>query len=348
MNISPVSVFSFCRRKIPVYAVDSKGNYQRYNSKTEAAEKLNITTADVNRASIKRFHKAKGYMFIPASDVEVVSDNGEIAVYKQKMDEIIAYKTLNREIYAIDKNGNYKKFPSQAEASKQLGIERRAISSAISGNNRTAQGYFFTYADKIESKDNNGNAVVDDEKIKELICDKPLHPIYAIDKQGNFKKFSNQFEAAQNLGISRQRISQVLSSATSSCGGYYIVPADEIETKNEEGKVSIDKTKIENLLAEKRILARYRSAGTVKKIYAIDSNGNYRKFDSRQIASETLGIPVSTIGNVVIGCQKTSHGLIFVNASEIEKVGENHEFVVDDEKLKKILKQRFPKTIFLS
>ena len=351
MYISPIRNnlynISFARKKIPVYALDEKGNYQRFNSKTDASKAIGVTTPEIVRSAENRFHRAGGYFIVNADELEKRNDNGEIIVYQKDIDEILAYRTINKAIYAIDKKGNYKKFQTISDASKELDIDRRAISSALSNKHKTANGYFFVHANTLELSDENGNITVDSKKIKELIEKKPQHPIYAIDKQGNYIKFSNQDEASKSLGVSRQRIAQVLNSRNSTCSGYYIVSADKVESENNEGKVLIDKAKVEEILIKKSILTRSRSAGMIKKVYAIDSKGNYRKFNSRQEASMTLGVPVSAITNTIIGCQKTSHGLTFVNAKENEKVSKDRKFTIDNEKLNAFLKERFPKTTFL-
>ena len=354
MYISPVSNYhfnniSFTKKKIPVYSIDSDGNYERFNSRSEAAKKLGITAPEINRSAAKRFHKAKGLFFVNADEIETKKENGEIVVYQEDIDKLLEYRTKEKEIYAFDIHGNYLKFASQTEASKELGIDGRTISSIILDERRSTKGYFFAPASKIESKDELGRIFVDREKINNIINrEKYSHPIYAIDKKGNYRKFSNQAQAAQELGISRQRIGQVINSINSSCNGYYIVDANQVESKDDDGRMLIDKAKIEKMLIEKSILRRSRSSGKLKQIYAIDSKGNYKKFASRQEASEVLGISVSTIGSIIIGEQKTSHGLTFVNANQIEKTSQDKETIVDSDILSKIIKKRFPKSIFLS
>ncbi len=69
MYISPVSNYhfsniSFTKKKIPVYSIDSNGNYERFNSRTEAAKKLGIAAPEINRSAAKRFHRAKGLFFL--------------------------------------------------------------------------------------------------------------------------------------------------------------------------------------------------------------------------------------------------------------------------------------------
>ena len=351
MYILPVSNFfnniSFGKNKKPVYAIDSKGNYQRFNSGYEAAQKLGVTAPEISRSAANRFHKAGGYFIVNADEIESTDDDGKIVVKQKDIDRIVEYRTLKREIYAIDKNGNYLKFPSQSVASEELGVDRRAITNVVTGKRRIAKGYYFTLASKVESKDEHGNIFVDKDKVNKVIEDKPLHPIYAIDRQGNYIKFSNQKEAALELKTSRQRISQVLDSNNSTCAGYYFVPASKVESKDEDGKTIIDKAKIEEMLVKKAILTRSRSAGKIKRVYAIDSKGNYRKFASKKEASDKLGISVNTIAATVVGIQKTTQGLTFVNADQIEIKNKNREISIDTAKLEEITKERFPKTIFL-
>ena len=74
------------------------------------------------------------------------------------------------------------------------------------------------------------------------------NPVYAIDKKGNYLRFDSQKEAAQNLNISQQMISQVARNIHPTAKGYVFIRAEEIETKDENGVTKLDANKLTEIL----------------------------------------------------------------------------------------------------
>ena len=355
MYISPISNYynkiSFTgNKKTPVYSIDPKGNCKRYESKTQAAYDLGVTQPVVSRAASRKYYKAGGYVIVKPEEIESKDENGRVFVDNSKVKNVINRSAASKGVYAIDREGNYTRYDSRTIASEELGIARNAINSVIAGCQRTSGGYLFVDADKIEAEDEKGDMVVDKKKLnKAMKRFEVVDSVYAIDKDGNYTRYDSQTAATKELGVTRADVNNALLGKQITAKGYFFVKADEVETYDEEGRGLLDSAKLQVIFAEKTSLLNPAARGKrkPKSIYAIDQNGRYRKFNSRQEASEALGMSISSIGNVFSGFQNACHGLTFAFASELETQGENGEVTVDKEKLQKLREERFSKkTIF--
>ncbi len=336
---------SFTARKPnPVYAIDKKGNYQRFNSQKEAAKNFNISEQMISQTA-RNFHPtAKGYVFIRAEEIEKADANGNITVNTQeigeKLSKIDSSKFYARVIpvYAVDTNGTYQKFANQKEAEKSLGISQPRISNVIAGEYgyKTAGGYVFAYAEDVENKDNKGNVSVDLNKIKELTDKAKSYDktIYAIDKKGNYRKFKNETEAAKAFNIKSSQISVVLTGnkGSKTANGHTFVRARDIEIEDANGNTTIDLNKIKELTDKANFVNK-------KALYAIDSKGNYQKFSSQSEAAKALNISETAVHIAARRLAKTAKGYILVPAGKIETKDENGVSILDTNKLTEILKK---------
>ena len=117
-------------------------------------------------------------------------------------------------VYAFDSDGNFTRYESAKETSKELSINMTGIRECLSGQRSISKGHRFFYAENFEKVDENGQIVIDYEKIDEI--SEEINPaikklmskygkIYALNGV-NVKEFKNIRQAARELGISQDTI----------------------------------------------------------------------------------------------------------------------------------------------
>ncbi|MGM9994548.1 MAG: hypothetical protein ACI37R_07465 [Candidatus Avigastranaerophilus sp.] len=95
--------------------------------------------------------------------------------------------------YAIDNDGNYKKYNSKNKAIQELGTNNALIIECLNGTRKKTAGHALVYADEIESIDEHGNVTIDTNKVKEIVCssfeEAEKTPVYAVDEKGRYGDF---------------------------------------------------------------------------------------------------------------------------------------------------------------
>ena len=255
-------------------------------------------------------------------------------------------------IYAIDEEGNYTKFSSRREAADTIQTDASSISMCLNGKRLRAGGHYFVFASEIEKIDKNGNVTVDTELLDKKILDiKNLSkadsckkPVYAIDKDANLQRFESVREAASVLGGSDSNISKCLKGEQHLCAGYGYVYADEIERKDDSGKIRLDKRKITAKVKE--INKAIEAQPVIRPFYAVDKNGNYIKFERNRDAVHELGVNHSTVKDCLDGKRDTTGGYAFFYADEVEQIDENGNVVVNFDISEEIFDQKTPIPIY--
>ena len=239
-----------------IYAIDKYGNYQKFDSQVIAAKELdlNVSLIQVGRNLRSDGIFSDSYTFVYPEEIEEVDEQGKVFVSEKKVKEHIdSIEAKMGYFYAIDKDGYYKKYKQKKEAAADLGLHSNTsnISYCLSGKTRTAGGFIFVLPEAIETTDKNGNKVVDIALVQQLIEERFSNPnaIYSIDKFGNYKKFEKSSDAIKELGFPEQTgcISQCINGNQKSTHGYTFVKATEVEIKDENGTVTVDKNKIEEI-----------------------------------------------------------------------------------------------------
>lgn len=199
--------------KKPVFAVDLKTNkVLKFESQSEAARQLGIAQENVNAVVNGRLIQTHGYWF--------TEDEGEIT--EERIQKIKNSTCFHNEVFAVDpKTGKVMRFDSQAEAGRQLGIDKSHIGSVIKGQRETAKGYWFT----------DGESKITEEKIQEIKGNMRVYflgGVIAIDlKAQKVLYFEKQSEAACQLGISRVGVNDVLKGRQKSSHDCWFTYADE-------------------------------------------------------------------------------------------------------------------------
>ena len=153
---------------------------------------------------------------------------------------------------------------------------------------------------------------------------KKNQPVYAVDAYKNVQRFETRKEAATALGVSPTIISGVLQGQLNRTGNYTFLSPEEIERVDDDGNIKIDAKKLEE--AKNKI---------VTAIYVIDKHKNYIRYETQKEASLSLGVATGNISRCLLTAGK-SNGYVFVSATEVEKVDEKGNVVIDVEKIEKL------------
>ena len=211
-------------------------------------------------------------------------------------------------------------------AAESVGGSDSNISKCLKGEQSTAYGYGYLYADEVEKVDENGEITVNKSKIrkkqkqiKEAISNHPIiRPFYAVDKEGNYQKFERNKDASQTLGIFHSAITNCLAGERDTANGYAFVFADEVEEIDEDGSIIVN-IDIPDEIYDQR---------TPIPVYSIDKNGKKKRFDSIGEAATKLNVSRRNIDNCLKGERSTVRGYAFLRADDVEiKMGE--EIVLD-------------------
>ncbi len=329
------------KKTIQIYAVDKDGNYRKFSSLKEASEELNIDKTYISKNLNGKLIYTNGYVFLYAKDIETKDENGKIHVDTDKIKKVLKYKKTKRtkQIYSVDKDGNYTKFSSGKEASDKLGLYNTYISNNLNGKLKYYKGYVFLYADDLEVNDENGNTYIDVEKIneaKKVLNNKKRQRneriFYLINAKKQIKKFDKCKSAAKETGLSTSIISNCLSGYSKYAGEYAAVLAQDVEIKNQDGTKSLNEEKIAQIAKELNDYLSKRNGE--KQVYVIDKSGNYKKYLSKKSAAEHLGVQYPNIINNINGVTKTVKGHVCISAKDIEVRDKNGQFIgVNQQKL---------------
>lgn len=165
-------------------------------------------------------------------------------------------------------------------------------------------------------------------------------PLYSIDNEGNYNKHLSLKEAGRTVGADAASIGACLSGKRCTAGGYMFVSADEIETVDKNGNVTVDEKKLnDKIFAIRELKAKDPNEVNKRPIYSIDRDGNYQKYMSVSAVARALGGSGTNIVKCLKGNQKTSCGVGFMYADDLERVGTNGKISINKWKLNAKVKE---------
>ncbi len=312
-------------KKESIYAFRYDGSYKKYKSRNEVSEVLGVKSSKIKYTE-KNVKDLNGYIFIPAKNVEEKDEDGNISLNKSKVESILneAFTKRKKPIYVISEDGNYKTFANQQEAGEYLGVSYQSINYAIGGDLKTVSGKVVAGAGKVETRLEGGKVIVDSDKIEKLLTEripKRKAAIYALKINGEYQRFASTVEASETLGISEKSIGEVLRKGAKTTGKYIFVYANEVEQKDKDGDIILDKNKMEKIIEKSLRIGN-------KPVYTIDSSGNYTKYPSVFIAADELGICAQTIKRVV-NTPNATKGFSFAYSDMIEREDVDGNRIID-------------------
>ena len=312
----------------PIYAIDEKGFIRKFSGVRKAARDLSLEAANISRCLNGGQKRVGAYTFVRAEDIEISDNNNYVQINRHKVKEINDASFEHEgyvPIYAISADGKYTKYPNKKRAAAVLGIENSALSHCLLGRYNVVKNYAFVLAEDVEEIDADGNVKLNFDVIKEKYQQANKNSVYVINKDGTYKKYLTQTDAAKDLGLRRTKISACINGESNKVGGRTFVKASDVESF-ENGQVVINKSLM------KKFAAELLTSG-VKAVYAFDSKGNYQRYNSVKELIESLSIGESGVRECLSGKRKTSCGYRFVYADEFEEISDEGQLTIDYDKL---------------
>ena len=230
-----------------VYVFKDDGESKKYQNLSQTSEELGIPAGYISRAIYSNPPRIKDMVFVYARDVEKADEKGDVFLDETGVNK--SKKIDNHVVYAINPDGTYEKFPSATSASKDLNYNRTIIYTNLSSNNAFIRGRMFVHARDIEKLDEKGLPYVDMAKVLNFIKNASPY-IYAINKNGEVTIYKNTVKAAEALGLSIGRLSNVLNNRTAT-KHYAFVTAREVLSLNENNEIVIDNQKVAQIIKER-------------------------------------------------------------------------------------------------
>ena len=296
------------------YVVDSKGIYKKYPNQRVAAKELGIHFKDISLALASKRRTVGEYVFIYANDVEKVDENNTPYVDEEKLHKMVdKIKSKGKKtVYIINPDGTYKKCYTQTEAADVLGVHKEGICAALSGGRNILLNHIIVDSDTVETIDENGDIVVNEKKIKELVLEKEKStkekPLYLVNSDGTYKKYNGPKEAYTDLGYSSSDLNSILHGKRDNIEGKSFVFAYMVESLDDDG----------NIVLNEEILEETRKRANQNSIYAIYSDGSYRKFSRRKDAIDNLGISGNQV-DASLNYSRVVNGMVLIHANDIEE-----------------------------
>ena len=304
----------------PVYAIEKDGTYHWFKSQQDAINKLGLNKRSVQYCIQGAYAQTGGYTFARAYDIEKTRKDGSTYVSKWRLKEYLKLFD-HRELYAVDKEGNFKWFESPAVASKELEIEPSRISACLLNKKRKTGDWTFVWARDLEQKLPGDKKRINETKIKNLKKRFLANDVYAIKRDGSsIEKFASRQAASAALEIDASGISKNTNGITKSAGGYRFVMAYDLETKDENGEMKLDTKKL-----RKAMKSIQRQAS-----YFVRADGTYERFESDHTARKE---GKAAVFNFALQRYKTNNGWCRISAPLVEEVTDDCKFKLDEAKL---------------
>jgi len=192
-----------------------------------------------------------------------------------------------RKLKAVSyKSGEERLYDSVSKAAKAFGVNQSTISGVLSGDSRSARGWWFCFLD-------------DDRAMPETFGSRRTREVrdtkvFAVNlKSGERREFRNATVASAELGLYSGAASGVISGSRASAGGWWFT-CDER---------AAPPTKYKGAL-----VAKYKSIPVIAEEL---KTGNIQRFDSGKSASESLKINRSSISNILRGKKQNAKGYTF-------------------------------------
>lgn len=334
-----------------IYAIDKDFNCREFASIKEAVKALELNRHQVLNCLRGQINTFEGFVFAGAYEIE--NSKGGLDIEKVKKIAEDRFRNSIQDsgkdvkpdkhieangIYIIDKYGKRTKYPSVQNAIKTLHLQilEDAILSCLEGNTKTAGGFIFVPSEKIETIDEKGEIQVDIEKADAVFRDRiGKSAVYLVNiRNKRCRKYLTAIEAANEIrpDLNAGAVSQCVYGLRKTIGDYFVVRADEIE------KVRADGTRIINI---EKLNHEINERTAAKRVYAVNPDGTYMKFDSPSDATRYFNLRTSEVLDCIRHYNNKISGHTFVSASEIEHEQQDGTSIIDDKKLCELTAERF-------
>lgn len=232
-----------------IYAIDKDKNYLRFETQKEASLALGIATGNISRCLLTA-GKSNGYVFVSATEVEKVDEEGLFVVDVEKIEKLAKTLTEDEAIYVLDAKGKFKKFENIEQASQATGVNSQDLRKGFTGFKKVIDGKTFVKAKNLETKKVDGQYVIDEDKLIALFIGNRAS-LYALNKKGQARFFQTQTEASKKLGISSFSITSCLKGVIKNIDDYTFAKPNQVLGINEQNQITFNREKVKTLLADR-------------------------------------------------------------------------------------------------
>lgn len=232
-----------------IYVIDKHKNYVRYETQKEASLSLGVATGNISRCLLTE-GKSNGYVFVSATEVEKVDENGNVVVDVEKIEKLSAKLSEDEAIYVLDDKGAFQRFNTINEAAETTGVNPSDLTKGFNGFKKVIDGNTYVKAKNLETKKINGQYVLDEDKLIALFIGNRAS-LYALNERGQARFFKTQTDASKKLGISSFSITSCLKGVIKNIDGYTFAKPNQVLGINEQNQITFNRKKVKTLLADR-------------------------------------------------------------------------------------------------
>lgn len=238
-------------------------------------------------------------------------------------------------VYAIDKDGNAKKYEKRKDIENELNIDGSSISHCLNGKGKRVGDYTFVPARDIEEQNSDGSVDLKADVLQKAVDRFRTH-IYAIDSEGKIIRFNSRKEAEEQLNMDGASITHCLNGKVNRVGNYTFLRGTELEKKDENGNYLLDEKQVSEAIK------RFKKA-----VYAFSRDGNLKKFISPKFAEKEYSLTPHSVGDCLKnGAKITTHGYSFAKASDVEMFDDDGNMTLNEKIIDKKISDAKHKKIY--
>ena len=294
----PQEIFEH-RNPIQIYSINSKAEVKKFPSINDAANYYEISKRHIHSCLDGKKETTAGMAFIRADEFEIKTADKKKGLNEEKFNKLFQ-QIIKNAVYVVDRNGNYKRYNSNAEAAKDYDVTPEQIKGCSMNHIKGLKsGHSVVKARLVESiKD--GKIVINKEIIDEYAKKAEQvrdRAIWAKDAEGKKRKFKSVENASTELGIPVKAINRCLSGKSQTTRDYHF------EYVKESPSIPIERKKRD------------------KTIFAMDCEGNIKTFADIDTAARVLDVEKEDIQQLLkIGSLKGKRtslkGYVFSTAND--------------------------------
>ena len=308
-----LSFVSFSGKSVPVYKIDKDLNCTYYEKQSELTKELGESPQAISACLSGRRSNIDGIVLAYPNEITTKLKDGSVGISKKKVAELYNRRLNPNSVYAVDYKGDFSYFHKKSDIDSK-------------------RGFVIVRASEVESFDDNGEKVIDRKKLSETLIQHPQYSaVYGFDRQSNFVKYRNQADYAEKNGVTTTAVSNAVVKQNRTVNGEYVIPAKEIEKVLDDGTIAIDDEKLIDYFSKK-----YHPSPTRR--YTVTENLQLTKYETIKELTACTGMNYDTF--VRMPNRLTPNGEYIIPASEIEEIGLNGQFVVNQTKLSRALWER--------
>lgn len=237
--------------------------------------------------------------------------------------------------YILRYDGTYEKYPTMSAILKALDgdVTRASVRNSIYQNKKAIGERCFFEASSLETQNEDGVWEVDRQKIKkalEKFSGGSNQPLYLIDIDGTYKRYSSRNECIKQENVQRSEFVSYLNGSRSTFRSGACVEAFDFELRDENGVLlkNPDGTPKINIEMLRKIIQE--TIKNSRHIVSVSKAGEIEVFPTAKKASDDLRFSKNVTAECADKHYKINGSRAFLHLSEAIKQDENGNFVFDE------------------